>query len=59
MSGLKDAKSPYVDDLNWLMDQKGSDAFISMATYYDRVLGPEAKSIKIDQQKALGNPCLL
>ena len=53
MSGLKDVKSPYVDDLNWLMDQKGSDAFISMPAYYDRVLGPKAKSIKIDQQNAV------
>ncbi len=53
MSGLKDAKSPYVDDLNWLMDQKGSDAFISMPAYYDRVLGAKAKSTKIDQQNAV------
>jgi hypothetical protein len=53
MSGLKDAKSTYVDDLNWLMDQKGSDAFISMPAYYDRVLGPKAKSTKIDQQNAV------
>jgi len=53
MAGLKDAKSPYVDDLNWLVDQKDSDAFISMPAYYDRVLGPKAKSIKIDQHKAV------
>ena len=53
MAGLKDAKSPYVDDLNWLMDQKDSDAFISMPDYYDRVLGPKAKSTKIDQQNAV------
>ncbi len=53
MAGLKDAKSPYVDDLNWLMDQKDRDAFISMPAYYDRVLGPRAKSTKIDQQNAV------
>jgi DNA-binding phage protein len=53
MAGLKDAKSPYVDDLNWLMDQKDSDGFISMPDYYDRVLGPKAKSTKIDQQNAV------
>ena len=53
MAGLKDAKSPYVDDLNRLMDQKDSDGFISMPDYYDRVLGPKAKSTKIDQQNAV------
>jgi hypothetical protein len=53
MAGLKDANSPYVDDLNWLMDQKDSDAFISMPAYYDRVLGPKAKSTKIEQQNAV------
>jgi hypothetical protein len=53
MAGLKDAKSPYADDLNWLMEQKDGDAFISMPAYYDRVLGPKAKSAKIDQQNAV------
>ena len=53
MAGLKEAKSPYVDDLNWLMDQKGSAAFISMPDYYRRVLGDKAESTKIDQQNAV------
>jgi hypothetical protein len=53
MAGLKDAKSPYADDLNWLMEQKDGEAFISMPAYYDRVLGPKAKSAKIDQQNAV------
>ena len=53
MTGLKGAKSPYVDDLNWLMDQRDRDAFISMPAYHERVLGPEAKSTKIDQHNAV------
>ena len=53
MAGLKYAKSSYVDDLNWLIDQKDSDAFISMPAYYDRVLGAKAKSTKIDQHNAV------
>ena len=53
MAGLKEAKSSYVDDLNWLMDQKGSDAFISLPDYYRRVLGDKAESTKIDQQNAV------
>jgi hypothetical protein len=53
MAGLKEAKSSYVDDLNWLMDQKGSAAFISLPDYYRRVLGDKAESTKIDQQNAV------
>ena len=53
MAGLKGAKSTYVDDLNWLMDQKASNAFISMPAYYNRVLGAKAKSTKIDQHNAV------
>ena len=53
MAGLKEAKSSYVDDLNWLMDQKDSAAFISLPDYYRRVLGDKAESTKIDQQNAV------
>ena len=53
MAGLKNAKSPYVDDLNWLKDQKDNGAFISMKDYYKRVLGDNAGSTKIDQQNAV------
>jgi hypothetical protein len=53
MIGLKEAKSTYVDDLNWLMDQKDSAAFISLPDYYRRVLGDKAESTKIDQQNAV------
>jgi hypothetical protein len=53
MTGLKDVRSPYVDDLSWLQDQKDSGAFISMKDYYRRVLGDKADSDKIDQQKAV------
>jgi len=53
MAGLKAAKSPYVDDLNWLKDQKDSSAFISMQDYYNRVLGGKADSTQVDQQNAV------
>ncbi len=53
MAGLKEAKSPYVDDLSWLKDQMDSGAFISMKDYYKRVLGDKADSTKIDQQNAV------
>jgi hypothetical protein len=53
MAGLKDAKSPYVDDLNWLKDQGDSGAFISIKDYTHRVLGDKADVTQIDQQNAV------
>jgi hypothetical protein len=50
---LKEAKSPYVDDLNWLIEQRDNEAFISMRDYYGRVLGDKAQSTKIDLQNAV------
>ena len=53
MARLKEAKSPYVEDLNWLMDQKDGSAFISMPDYYRRVLGDKDAAAKIDQKNAV------
>jgi len=53
MSRLKEAKSPYVQNLNWLIEQRDSGAFVSMPDYYRRLLGNRAESTKIDQQNAV------
>jgi len=50
---LKEAKSPYLDDLKWLREQRDSGAFISMAEYYHRLLGNKSASAKIDQKNAV------
>ena len=50
---LNEAKSPYLDDLEWLREQRDSGAFISMPDYYRRVLGNKAASTKIDQKNAV------
>jgi len=50
---LKEAKSPYLDDLKWLREQRDSGAFISMPDYYHRLLGNKAASAKIDQKNAV------
>lgn len=42
MARLEQAKSPYVDDLNWLIEQRDRKAFISMADYIGRVRGAPA-----------------
>jgi hypothetical protein len=53
MARLEKAKSPYVDDLNWLTEQRDKGAFISMPNYYRRVLGDDADASEIDQKNAV------
>ncbi len=50
---LKDEKSPYVADLDWLTEQRDKNAFVSMANYRDRVLGDKAGSTEINQKNAV------
>jgi hypothetical protein len=50
---LKEAKSPYLEDLKWLREQRDSGAFISMPDYYRRLLGNKVASAKIDQKNAV------
>lgn len=42
MARLEQAKSPYVKDLRWLIEQRDKKAFISMAEYVKKVLGAPA-----------------
>jgi hypothetical protein len=53
MARLQDAQSPYLDDLNWLIEQRDNGAFISMPDYYERVLGDKAKGADIDHKNAV------
>jgi len=50
---LKNEKSPYLTDLEWLMEQREKKAFVSMEEYRERVLGDKAASTKINQQNAV------
>ncbi len=47
---LKAAKSSYIDDLNWLIEQRDNGAFISMQDYYERVLGDKGNTAEIDHK---------
>ena len=53
MARLEDAKSPYVADLNWLIEQRDNGAFISMPDYYGRMLGDKAKAADINHTNAV------
>ena len=50
---LKAEKSPYGADLEWLMEQRDKNAFVSMAEYRDRVLGSKAGSTEINERNAV------
>ena len=53
LARLQEAKSPYVADLNWLMEKRDNGAFISLPDYYERVLGDKAKGADIDHKNAV------
>ena len=53
MTGLKDIKSPYVNEIEWLAEQRAKRAFVSMADYYDRVLGDRDAGPEISEENAV------
>ncbi len=53
MARLRDMKSPYVPDLEWLLEQRDKDAFISVADYRHKVLGDKAAEKKFDDAYAV------
>jgi DNA-binding phage protein len=53
MARLQDEGSPYLADVEWLMEQRDKEAFVSMEEYRQKVLGPEAVSKEINQENAV------
>jgi hypothetical protein len=53
MEWLQNEKSPYIDDLNWLGEQRDRGAFISMGDYARKVLGDKAAGTRIDRTNAV------
>ncbi|MCP3945121.1 MAG: hypothetical protein GY710_27085 [Desulfobacteraceae bacterium] len=53
MQDLKKIDSPYVADLEWLMEQKENKAFVSMEEYYRQVLGDTADLSSINNTNAV------
>jgi hypothetical protein len=50
---LKDKKSPYVANLQWLMEQRDRNAFISKADYRRNHLGQKAETTKFNSANAV------
>ncbi|MBU8849840.1 MAG: hypothetical protein KOO64_09870, partial [Desulfobacterales bacterium] len=53
MQRLKDMNSPYVADLEWLMEQRDKKAFVSMEDYCKDILGEDADASSVDSTNAV------
>ena len=53
MTRLKEIESPYVVEVEWLAEQRDKQAFVSMADYYDRILGDRDAGRAINQDNAV------
>jgi hypothetical protein len=53
MARLNEINSPYVADLDWLAEQRDKNAFVTMAEYYDRVLGEKDAGSEINNENAV------
>jgi hypothetical protein len=53
MARLNEIDSPYVADLEWLAEQRDKNAFVSLAEYYDRILGGDDAGSEIKSQNAV------
>lgn len=50
---LKAMNSPYLEDINWLIEQKEKNAFISIEDYKKNVLGDKASTTTFDKDYAV------
>jgi hypothetical protein len=53
MDRLKQKKSPYVKDLNWLIEQRDKGAFITIEEYRKKILGDKAKNMDFKEDYAV------
>lgn len=53
LSQLKEQKSPYVKDLEWLMEQRDHKSFIPLADYRRKILGANADSMTFNEKTAV------
>lgn len=53
MARLRAKNSPYVKDLEWLIEQRDKGAFINIPEYRRKILGPKADKSKLDESFAV------
>jgi hypothetical protein len=52
-SRLKTAKSSYLKDLDWLIEQRDKKAFISMEDYVQKIRGPKGSAAALNRMNAV------
>ena len=50
---LKETKSPYLKDIEWLMEQRDNGAFISVADYRKNILGDKVHTMEFKDKMAV------
>jgi len=53
MTRLKEINSPYVADIEWLMEQRDKGTFVSKADYYDGIMGKDDGGAGINRENAV------
>ena len=53
MEILKEKKSPYIKDLEWLIEQRDKGAFITVDEYRKKILGDKVKEMKFNEDFAI------
>ena len=53
MARLKEINSPYVADIEWLIEQRDKGAFVSKAGFYDRILGKDDAGAGLNHANAV------
>lgn len=53
LARLRDEGSPFLDDLQWLTEQRDAGAFVSLPDYRRAVLGDGADGVTIDEHNAV------
>ncbi len=53
MARLRSRNSHYIEDLEWLIEQRDKGAFISIPEYRRKILGEKANSMKFDESFAV------
>jgi hypothetical protein len=53
LARLQDEGSPYLADVEWLIEQRDKGAFVSMDQYRQKVLGAEAATKEINEENAV------
>ena len=53
MTRLKEKNSPYLKDLEWLIEQRDNGAFITVDEYRKKILGDKVKEMKFNEDFAI------